>query len=230
MKHFFQTKMNRGFTIVETLFAVLILAFVVTGPMVFTSQSLKTATYARDQLVAFYMTQETIELIKNARDNKAIASLHNSACQANINNKLGWLNCNTQIAGDLRLENCLHDPSNPARARRHCYLGLDKTMVPIATTCSNPLSTTSCPFVIKPTTINSAGDPIARTLIYAHGSTDSTWKSSPYKRVVSIMPVSGNESREVEITVSIYWKSGLTNRHFTVRQNITNWLPLSPTF
>ncbi len=58
-----------GFTIIETLVAVTVLMIAISGPLVVASKGLTTALYARDQVIASYLAQETMEMIKNIRDN-----------------------------------------------------------------------------------------------------------------------------------------------------------------
>ena len=61
-------KAQAGFTLVETLVAISILMLAVTGPLYFASESLKAATYARDQITAFYLAQDAFEQIRKIRD------------------------------------------------------------------------------------------------------------------------------------------------------------------
>ncbi len=63
---------TRGFTIIETLVAIFILLIVTTGPLAFAQSGLRASFLARDQITAFYLAQEAIEIIKNARDTDAL--------------------------------------------------------------------------------------------------------------------------------------------------------------
>ena len=75
---FFKKRENlKGFTSVETLVAISILMLAVTGPLYFASESLKAATYARDQITAFYLAQDAFEQIRKIRDD-------------NLNNNNEW--------------------------------------------------------------------------------------------------------------------------------------------
>ena len=66
---------KKGFTIVESLFAIFILVISITGPMAFTQSGLRASFIARDQVTAFYLAQDVIEYIKNVRDHNSIDSI-----------------------------------------------------------------------------------------------------------------------------------------------------------
>jgi prepilin-type N-terminal cleavage/methylation domain-containing protein len=65
MTHLSETK---GMTLIETLVAVSILSVAIIAPMALTMQSLSTAFYARDQVVASNLAQEAIESVRSVRD------------------------------------------------------------------------------------------------------------------------------------------------------------------
>ncbi len=62
-------KKQGGFTIVETLVAVAILMIAVAGPLVVATKGLTAALASKDQMIASYLAQDTMETIKNIRDN-----------------------------------------------------------------------------------------------------------------------------------------------------------------
>lgn len=62
------TNKNSGFTIVETLIAIVIFSFSVAGMVVVASGGIKDLTLGRNRLVANYFAQEGIELVRNVRD------------------------------------------------------------------------------------------------------------------------------------------------------------------
>ncbi|MDP4020967.1 MAG: prepilin-type N-terminal cleavage/methylation domain-containing protein [Candidatus Adlerbacteria bacterium] len=59
---------NRGFTLIETMVAVLILATAIAGPLTIASKSLIAAVTAKDQVSAFFLAQDGIEFMRFARD------------------------------------------------------------------------------------------------------------------------------------------------------------------
>lgn len=60
---------SRGFTIVETLVAVTILMIAVAGPLVVATRGLSSSLISRNQMIASYLAQESMEMVKNRRDN-----------------------------------------------------------------------------------------------------------------------------------------------------------------
>lgn len=65
-------KQKKGFTLVETLVAVVILTFAIAGPLSIASRSLFSSTVAREQIVAIYLAQEAIEGVRSIRDQNGL--------------------------------------------------------------------------------------------------------------------------------------------------------------
>ncbi len=61
-------KINQGFTLIETLVAVLILVSAIMGPLTIASRGLSTALVAKDQTTAYYLAQDAVEYVRFARD------------------------------------------------------------------------------------------------------------------------------------------------------------------
>ncbi len=64
---------EKGFTLVETLVAITILLVAIVGPMTIAARGLQTAFYAREQITAFSLAQEGVELIREKRDENALS-------------------------------------------------------------------------------------------------------------------------------------------------------------
>ena len=64
---------THGFTLIETLVAISILLVAVVGPMTIAAQGLQNAFYAREQVTAYLLGQEAIEILRSIRDENAIA-------------------------------------------------------------------------------------------------------------------------------------------------------------
>lgn len=61
-------KNKRGFTLIEALVAISILMVAVASPMVIAQKGLSSAVFSKDQMIAYYLAQDAMELIKNLRD------------------------------------------------------------------------------------------------------------------------------------------------------------------
>lgn len=97
---FAKTKLVQGFTLIETLVAIMILVIAIIGPMEIASKGLFSAFYARDQITAYYLAQEGVEYVKNKRYESVIAKDHG-------NTSSGWLDLKTECSGD---DGCIVDP------------------------------------------------------------------------------------------------------------------------
>lgn len=78
-----QRALSDGFTLIETLVAILILTIAIAGPMTIASRELGAALIAKDQVTAFFLAQDAIEYIRAARDSSALAgaATNNSSWQ-----------------------------------------------------------------------------------------------------------------------------------------------------
>jgi prepilin-type N-terminal cleavage/methylation domain-containing protein len=63
---------SRGFTLVETLVAITILMVSIAGPLVIATKGLTSSGYAKNQMIASFLAQESMEVIKNKRDNNLV--------------------------------------------------------------------------------------------------------------------------------------------------------------
>ena len=68
------SKLPTGFTLIETMVAVSILALSVAGPLFTASRAIVAAGIARDRLTASYLAQEGIEYVRAMRDNEFLAA------------------------------------------------------------------------------------------------------------------------------------------------------------
>ena len=66
------TKLNKGFTLVESLVAIAILLVAVVGPMSVIGGSLSQISTARDQAIAINLAQEGIEIARQRRDSNML--------------------------------------------------------------------------------------------------------------------------------------------------------------
>ena len=66
------TRNNKGFTIIESLVAIAILATVIIGASAAVSSGLSSYIFSKDQIIAFYLAQEGFEELRNIRDENAL--------------------------------------------------------------------------------------------------------------------------------------------------------------
>lgn len=67
MNRFF-TKINKGFTLLETLVAILLFTIALAALLALVRDSVTSATYTKNEVVATYLAQEGVDYIRNIRD------------------------------------------------------------------------------------------------------------------------------------------------------------------
>jgi len=100
---------QEGFSLVETLVAVGILAVAVIGALTAAQSGISSSIFSKDQVIAFYLAQEAVEEIRNIRDENAL-------------NGRSWL------------EGITHLSSDPCYFGNSCYV--DTLNTPPLTRCS----------------------------------------------------------------------------------------------
>jgi prepilin-type N-terminal cleavage/methylation domain-containing protein len=75
ISHFSLSLRTKGFTLVETLVAITVLLFAVAGPLSIAARSLFASNVARDEITAFYLTQQAMETVRNLRDQNVLRNL-----------------------------------------------------------------------------------------------------------------------------------------------------------
>jgi len=60
---------KKGFTLIETLVAITVLMIAIAGPLVVASKGLFGATLSKNYMIASYLAQESMEVVKNIKDN-----------------------------------------------------------------------------------------------------------------------------------------------------------------
>ncbi len=72
---YLKRKTQKGFTLVETLVAILVLTIGITAPLTIASKGLQSSTYSLEQNTAFFLAQEAIEILKAQRNSSGLAHL-----------------------------------------------------------------------------------------------------------------------------------------------------------
>ncbi len=93
---------NHGFTLLETLAAVSVLTFAVTGPLSLAYFSIRSASISQNQFTAFFLAQEAMEYVKNKRDINAIIKTDWLNGMTNCRNSNG---CTVDVPNNT-IQNC----------------------------------------------------------------------------------------------------------------------------
>ena len=188
-------KINKGFTLVETLVAIAILSLAITGPMVIAQKGIGSAIYARDEVTAFYLAQEAVEYVRNVRDSNRIDDYTN-----------GWL-WEFGASG----ANCMDPNKCQVDATQSAFMS-PSPQVPSSSVL--PATISSCPEGVCPVLdFNSA------TQFYGYGSGGS-WTPTQFTRTVDIKEI--NPGIEAVVTVTISWQTNIyvPQQSFTVAEHI----------
>jgi hypothetical protein len=68
----FEINSSFGFSLLETLVALAIFTMGILGPLNLAAYSIRIATYARNQTIAYYLAQEVVEYIRFIRDSNSL--------------------------------------------------------------------------------------------------------------------------------------------------------------
>lgn len=66
---------KRGFTVLESIVAITILSLSISGVFTSIQQSLSQATMSKDEVKAYYLAQEAMEMIRNIRDTNRLTRI-----------------------------------------------------------------------------------------------------------------------------------------------------------
>ena len=199
MKHFAHMKrlISRGFTLLETLVAISILSIAIVAPMTLTAQSLSAAYYARDQITAFQLAQEAIEVVRSVRDSNILkVALGNSA---NLLDGIPSTNGQPFVVDTT---------AAPASAMHLCSGGSAPGYG-----CP-PLQTDGNVYAYSPSCTWPTSDCGA----------SSGWTNTRFTRAVQATLVNGNPD-EVRITVTVSWQTGrFQTRSFNISEDMYRWV------
>lgn len=213
-------KLQRGFTILETLVAISILVLALTAPLAIVAQALRSSYYARDQVTAYYLAQEAIEFLRNKRDNAGLQA--SATAEQWTDTFLAY--SNPSGSPDVSIINNATE-NNPKKA----YLLRDAIIGYKLVECSN--NGRECPTVSY-----DAG--VSTGVLYG---SDSTGDASTFTREIIISePVRATLSdrtekevdgtnpprrRELVMTVRVRWRmpDGSQSDGVTIREHLTNW-------
>ena len=199
------TRRTAGFTLIETLFAVLILGLTIVGPLSIAAKGLHLARISKDQTTAYYMAQDAVEYIHFARDTNCLVSGSSGTGCSPVN----WLVGNGNPTQTINLIPCISPDGSIS-----CYLD---------SLSQNPTSPSLCVGVCPVLYY----DPINKNYTYA---TVSGLVPTIFTRTITIQSPRGandcigTDGCEALLTVKITWKdAGGRGHNVVVYENIFNW-------
>jgi type II secretory pathway pseudopilin PulG len=207
-----------GFTLIETLVAVMLLSFALLGPFALAMHSLRLSREARQQLTAVYLAQEAIEIAQSVRSN-------NSADDTSADHNL-WMD---GIFRECDSSGCVVNGMAPAPTSgipgiwRKMFPSPDSSpadQIPLQA-CNGPCDVKANVYISSPGLfyIQSVNAPLPPPAINS-GFTRVLVATAPND------PDPGNPSREVVLTATVTYR-GYNNalRTVVITETLYNWFP-----
>jgi len=195
-------KNNKGFTLVETLFAVLILTFTITGLMTIVANSLFSARYAKDEITANYLLQEVIDYVRNDRDTTVFLKGVGDS----------WSTLNSHYA------NCLNQGVG-------CYIDvLTPPANAILKECNSDQSI-GCPFLYYDETKDQNGvtSPDKNNPFYVSGDDSLDKRNKVLTNFKRKIVITNPTADEMVVTVTVSWKNGSLPISRSLSTSFMNW-------
>jgi prepilin-type N-terminal cleavage/methylation domain-containing protein len=188
---------QKGFTLLETLVAVFILTLALTGPIYIASLAIRGSVESRDNISAYHLAEEAIEVIRNRRDNISLQS---------SGDETSWIYNIVDASG------CVNSATESSI--KTCYMTRDTSGIYTFTACGSG----GCP----PLVFDPEGSIIygATGLI---GASNSKFTREVYIQVASQDGSTNAEpNREIDVVVTIRWPDRGTVRKFQVIERLHN--------
>lgn len=179
-----------GFSLVETLVSITILLIVITGPLAISSSAAKSSSFSSEQVTAFFLAQEGVELAEKARDDFFVK---NASSTVPGYDATPWANF-TRTSGAGLYKNCYINkfPLDSAVGCDFTIAG-DKIGTLNLVNC-NTLA--NCALYLDTTTNNLRSR-------YGHNSSNTT--ITPFTRVITFELINPNE---VKVISRVTWRTG----------------------
>lgn len=187
-------KQNKGFTILETLIAVVLLSLVLNSVLTLISKSLFTAQYAKNDMIASYLLQESADYVRNTRDT-----------QMKIDPVGGW--------GNFLNFYDLNDSNG--QQTRVCKIKIypDSMSNPTAPECTNNNgNNTPDPFYYHKDTYGGS---------YYSTDKGSEYTDTTFSRLVVLSK--NNSGDEVDVSITINWRNGSNPKSKSYNLSFTDW-------
>ena len=185
-----------GFSLVETLVAISLLLIMIVGPMAISAKTAKSTSFASEQVQAFFLAQEGLELAQKARDDYQLRMFLDTASPNYLADP--WSDFTDDTAGAFR--NCFKSTG--------CGLwwadgaGSDGKLKTFAGTlgkdCPFPAS---CKLYINSADVRNKFNNTTSTAGVANEVT-------PFSRVIHFSSDPADMGREIKVTSTVTWRTG----------------------
>jgi hypothetical protein len=169
------------------LVAITILLIVIVGPMKISSQASKSSSFSSEQVTAFFLAQEGIELVEEVRDELALVHFPEDDVSAQP-----W-----DLTTSAVLQNCFIDVSS-----KGCGLSKDPSPSGPSTPGGDLATVQNCTTISNCKLYYDAGQSAQSR--YVHNSTGNT--ATPFTRRILLETIGGGD--EIKITAIVTWRTG----------------------
>lgn len=190
---------SEGFTLIETLIAVLILTLSIGGLLSLAAGGFYSVRYARNQIVANNLLQESLEYIRNSRDTAFIQGLTWVGWQDTLQTDSAGSQTGVDTDGCFGADGCTVNPYTVSNQVKKCI---------------GP-----CAFIFY----YPGNFFYGYNVTYPFTPTISPYQTSFVRKIV-ITPSSYTPD-ELIVSGSISWLNGTTTKTLTQEMLITNWRP-----
>ncbi len=178
-----------GFSLVEVLVAITILLLVMAGPMRILTSSTNSTTFSSEQVVAYFLAQEGLELVQLGRDNFVLGDFQDVISGNNLQPS-PWTQFRNTFGPCIGANTCGLIPNTATTSNARGF-----TIV----NCNNPAA---CKLYLNTSLPNNR----AR---YTHTATNGN-QSTPYTRTIKIGIIPGPDGRPqgAVATSTVTWRTG----------------------
>ncbi len=190
-------KLSGGFTLVEVMIATAIFAIAITGIITVATQGGINTNSAKNRLIANYLAQEGIEIVRAKRDSFVLSDP--------VSYENGWYNFLSSLTSA-----CTGPCDIDVRSLRNLGPQGNISFIPCISTSSG---VSSCLFYY-----NSDG-------FYVHeDGTTIDGSATPFTRQLTFAPYhSGTSTTELEVTSNVTWKEGQSTQLLSLNESLFDY-------
>ncbi len=190
---------KRGFSMIETLVAITMLTLAVSAPLTLAGKSLIAANYAKDQVTAFNLAQEAIEVVRSLRDRQLICIAHGTTVAGVCTPTDDWLTHVRDVTGSV--------------------VGTTASQIPF-TVNTNTGVLLRCTGACSPLNFQ------ASTGFYTYNS-GAGYTASRFTRTVTVTRRDAPATGQATIRSVVTWTSGGLGslRTVSIEEDILQWVP-----